>query len=182
MAINIYDSYTNPISGETFKGISITPEAFTMQWTLQPKGYVPFEHVHYHQDEIFHVRKGELKILIDGKEHIAGPGDTITVPKGQPHVASNNKNEVLDSIVEYRPALDHEKFNQCLCGLTADGYIDKKGGVSIPMMGFCLKKMKCQAMARPTNIPAPAFKMALNVFYVMGLLRGWSKLYRKYTE
>ncbi len=181
MAINIYDSYTNPVSGETFKGMSFTPEAYTMQWILQPKGYVPFEHVHYHQDEVFHVKKGELKVVIAGKEHIAREGETIVVPKGQPHIASNNREELLDAVVEYRPALDHDKFAQCFCGLTADGYLDKKGGVNIPMMGYFLKKMKCKAMARPTNIPAPAFNMALNVFYIMGSFKGWGKLYKKYT-
>jgi quercetin dioxygenase-like cupin family protein len=181
MAINIYESYSNPVSGETFKGISLTPEAYTMLWTLQPKGYVPFEHVHYNQDEIFHVQKGELKVVINGVAHIAGAGETITVPKGKRHIASNNKDEVMDAVVSYVPALDHERFTQCFCGIMADGYIDKKGGINIPMMGYCLRKMKCKAMARPTNIPAPAFNMALNVFYLMGMFKGWGKLYKKYT-
>jgi mannose-6-phosphate isomerase-like protein (cupin superfamily) len=181
MAIDIYGSYTNPISGETFRGISFSSEAYTMQWTLHPKGYVPFEHVHYHQDELFHIQQGELKVVIDGIEHIARAGEQIKVPKGARHIASNNKDVILDAIVTYTPALDHDRFMQCLCGLTDDGFIDNKGGVNIPMMGYCLKKMKCRAMARPTNIPAPAFSLALNVFYLLGTLKGWGKLYRKYT-
>ena len=179
MATNLYQNIVNPLSGETFRCISINPDAYTMQWTLQPKGYVPFEHVHYNQDEIFDVKKGELKVLINGVEHIAKAGEQIVVPKGARHIASNNKEEVMDAVVSYVPALDHEQFSQCLCGLIAD--IDKAGGPSIPMMGYFLKKMKCKAMARPTNIPAPAFNMALNVFYLMGELKGWSKLYKKYT-
>jgi len=182
MAINIYESFTNPVSGETFKCISLDPRTYTMQWILQPSGYVPFEHIHFHQDEIFHVQQGELKVVINGKASIASAGQTITVPKGARHIASNNKNELMEAIVEYTPALDYDKFIQCFCGLTTDGYIDAKGGISIPMMGYFLKKMKCKAMARPTNIPGPAFSMALNVFYIMGMVKGWSKLYHKYTS
>ena len=61
MAVDIFKSVTNPISGETFKGISFTPESFVMQWSLQPQGYVPFEHIHLNQEEIFTVEKGEIK-------------------------------------------------------------------------------------------------------------------------
>ena len=182
MATNIYENIANPISGEAFKCISITPEVYAMQWTLQPKGYVPFEHIHYHQDEIFNVQKGELKVLIDGNVYIARTGERIVVPKGSRHIASNNKEEIMEALVEYTPALDYDTFMKCLCGLTADGYLDKNGGVSIPMMGYCLRKMKCKAMATPTAIPAPAFSMALNVFYLMGTLKGWSKMYNKYTR
>jgi hypothetical protein len=71
---------------------------------------------------------------------------------------------------------------QCFIGLTNDGLIDKKGGISIPHMGYFLKKMKAKCMARPTSIPAPAFSMALFFFYLRGALSGWKKLYLKYTE
>ncbi len=181
MATNIFEATRNPRSGETFRCISVTPELYKMQWTLQPNGYVPFEHIHYLQDEIFYVQQGELKVLIDGVEHFAGPGETITVPMGARHLASNNKNEVMEAIVDYSPALDYDTFMQCLCGLTKDGYLDEKSGISIPMMGYCLMKMKCKAMARPTAIPAPAFNMALRFFYLMGTVRGWNRLFKKYT-
>ena len=152
-----------------------------MQWTLQSEGYVPFEHIHFNQDEIFHVKKGELRIIIGGKESILGQDQSITVPRGVKHIAFNNKNEVLDCLVEYKPGLDHNKFMQCLLGLTKDGLIDKKGGVDIPKMGYFLIKMKAKAMARPTAIPSPLFNIALRVFYLRGLFSGWKRLYEKYT-
>ena len=63
MATNIYDQCTNPISGEGFKTISFDSNAYVMQWTVQPKGYVPFEHIHLHQDETFHVKKVNSKFF-----------------------------------------------------------------------------------------------------------------------
>src|SRR5450432_2672846 len=131
MATNIYEPCTNPVSGETFKAISFDEEAFVMQWTVQPKGYVAFEHIHLNQDEIFHINNGEIKIVMNGKEHIASPGETIIVPKGVAHIAYNNKEEVLDCVVEYKPCLDHDIFMQCFCGLVNDGLIDNRGGIHI---------------------------------------------------
>ena len=182
MSVNIFEANSNPISGESFQGISFTNEAFVMQWSVQPKGYVPFEHIHLNQDEIFLVKSGELKIRVDNKEHIVPAGESITVPKGIKHIAYNNKNEVLDCVVEYRPGLDHKKFMQCLMGLTKDNFLDKKGGVDIPRMGYCLMKMKAKSMARPTAIPSVMFNIALRFFYLRGILSGWSKLYNKYVD
>ena len=182
MATNIYDQCTNLISGEGFKTISFDSNAYVMQWTVQPNGYVPFEHMHLHQDEIFHVKKGELKILLGGKEHIAKVGDSMTVPKGTAHLASNNKDEILECVVEYKPGLDYDKFMQCLMGLTNDNLLDKKGGIDIPRMGYFLTRMKTKSMTRPTEIPAPLFNIALKVFYLRGVLSDWSKLFDKYTK
>jgi hypothetical protein len=123
-----------------------------------------------------------LKMVVDGKEHIAGPGEKIIVAKGKKHIAFNNREDVLETTIEYRPALDQEKFMQCYTGLINDGYIDEKGAPRVPMMGYMLKKMKCKAMAGPTNIPAPMFKLALGIYYVLGSLKGWGKLYEKYTK
>jgi mannose-6-phosphate isomerase-like protein (cupin superfamily) len=181
MATNIYQPCTNPVTGETFKAISFDKDAFVMQWTVQPKGYVPFKHIHLNQDEIFHIKSGEMKIVMNGREYVAGQGETITVPKGVAHIAYNTKDDVLDCVVEYRPGLDHDIFMQCFCGLTNDRLLDAKGGINIPKMGYFLAKMKAKCMARPTNIPAPLFNIALQFFYVRGTLGGWEKLYKKYT-
>ena len=85
-------------------------------------------------------------------------------------------------MVEYKPGLDHDTFMQCFIGLTNDGFIDKKGGINIPKMGYFLTRMKAKCMTRPREIPAPMFNIALKVFYLRGLLSGWSKLYKKYTD
>ena len=181
MATDLYAGFTNPIAGETFRCISFTEDAFTIEWIVQPKGYVPFEHIHINQDEVFHIRTGEMRILIDGKEHIGKSGDTITVPKGKRHIAFNNKPDVLTCMVEYRPGLDNYKFFQCFGGLTLDEDYDKKGQINIPKMCYFTKKMNAQCITRPTSIPSPIFKIVINLFYVVGSILGWNNLYTKYT-
>ncbi|HZJ23611.1 MAG TPA: cupin domain-containing protein, partial [Anaerolineales bacterium] len=99
-----------------------------MEWIVQPEGYVPFEHVHVHQDEIFHVKQGEIRVVINHREQIGRSGQTVAVPRGVRHIAYNNSPEVLVCIVEYKPGLDIFKYFQCFGGLTHDRDIDRKYG------------------------------------------------------
>jgi len=182
MTTNRHDSSVNPISGETFTTLSSNNNVFATEWTVLPNGHAPFEHIHVNQDEIFTVQSGELRVVIDGVEHLASVGESITVPKGIKHIAFNNSTtETLNCVLEYKPALDHLVFMRCFNGLTNDGFIDKKGGIDIPKMGYFMVKMKAKCLARPSNIPAPIFAIALRVFYIRGVLSGWDKLFKKYT-
>jgi len=181
MAVTLYDGFTNKITGETFRCISFDRYAFRFDWTVEPKGYIPFEHIHLKQDEIFYVKTGEMRIIIDDEEHIIREGQRITVQKGKRHIAYNNRPSRLECMVEYTPGLDTYKFFQCFGGLTIDGDISKNGTVNIPKMLYFGKKMKAQSMVRPTNIPAPLFYLAGNFFFIIGTIRGWNKLFTKYT-
>jgi hypothetical protein len=181
MAVTLYDGFTNKITGETFRCISFDRHAFRFDWIVEPKGYVPFEHIHLKQDEIFYVKKGELRIIIDGKENIVREGERITVRRGKRHTAYNNRPAQLHCVVEYTPGLDTYEFFQCFGGLTIDGDISKNGTVNIPKMLYFGRKMKTQSLVRPTKIPAPVFSLAGNLFFIIGSLSGWNKLFTKYT-
>ena len=152
-----------------------------MEWIVQPAGYVPFEHIHLYQDEIFHVQQGEIRVVINRKQQIGTSGQTVTVPRGVRHIAYNNSPEVLACIVEYKPGLDIFKYFQCFGGLTRDRDIDRKYGINIPKMMYFMKK-NAKALARPASLPGPIFNLLMNIFYVAGSLAGWEKLYKKYTE
>lgn len=182
MTTKLYNSSVNPISGETFKSLSVENNVYSTEWTVLPNGHAPFEHIHVNQDETFLVKSGELRVVINGVEHLATVGESITVPKGVKHIAFNNStSETLSCILNYEPALDHVVFMQCFNGLTTDGFLDKNGGIDIPKMGYFMVKMKAKCVARPSNIPAPIFAIALRFFYLRGVLSGWGKLFRKYT-
>lgn len=182
MSVNLFDGFQNRITGEAFRCLSYNEEAFVFEWIVQPKGYIPFEHIHLNQDEIFHIKKGEIKMIMNGKVHIGRAGDTIVVPKGTRHIACNNKPEILCCVVGYQPGLDNYTFFQCFAGLTIDQDTDKTGQINIPKMLYFTKKMKAQCITRPTSIPAPVFNFALNFFFIVGRLLGWHKLFRMYTE
>lgn len=181
MATDVFQPITNPITGETFKCVSFDQRAYVMEWTLEPKGYVPVEHVHPRQEEVFLVKEGELSLHLDGKEAIVKAGESITVPKGSRHIAYNQTNNVVKCIVEYRPGLDHRQMFQCFGGLILDQDYNAKGEINVPKMGFLLKRMNCQAVMRPSNIPAPVFGIVLNVFYLIGMMKGWNRDFVRYT-
>ena len=181
MAIDLYKPFTNPITKETFRCISSTPEVFTMEWTVHPGGYVPFEHVHVCQDEIFHVEKGEIRARINRRESIGKAGDTLIMPRGVRHIAYNDQDEKLVCIVEYKPGLDHYRTMQCLAGLTLDQALDNRGLVNIPKVMYLLKKGNIQSLPRPAFAPDLLFRLGMNVFYVLGSILGWESLYEKYT-
>jgi quercetin dioxygenase-like cupin family protein len=50
-----------------------------------PHGDSPPLHVHRNEDEVFHILEGRIRFVVDGRERIAGAGETIIAPKGLPH-------------------------------------------------------------------------------------------------
>ena len=182
MAIDLYQPFTNPVTKETFRCLSCTEEAYVMEWIVQPEGYVPFEHIHISQDEIFHVKQGEIRVLIDRQGQIGRAGQTVTVPRGSTHIAYNNTSETLVCIVEYKPGLDISRSFQCFGGLTCDRDVNGRYGINIPKMMYFMKRMNAQALARPSSVPGPVFGLLMNIFYWVGTLAGWERLYKKYTE
>lgn len=182
MAIDLYKPFTNPITKETFRCISSTPEAYTMEWTVHPGGYVPFEHVHVAQDEIFSVERGEMRAKVRGQERIGKVGDTLTVPRGERHIAFNDRDVPLVCIVDYKPGLDHYTTMQCFAGLTLDGLIDRRGLVNIPRIMYLLKKGNVLSLPRPAFASDLAFRFGMDFFYIIGGVMGWEALYEKYTR
>ena len=51
----------------------------------QPYGDSAPLHVHRNEDEVFHILEGRIRFVIDGRERIAGAGETVLAPKGLPH-------------------------------------------------------------------------------------------------
>ncbi|MEO8131657.1 MAG: quercetin 2,3-dioxygenase [Bryobacteraceae bacterium] len=62
-----------------------TGGAFSLIETVQIPGSEPPLHVHEREDEFFYVLKGEVNVLVGGKAHKLGPGDTMFLPRGIPH-------------------------------------------------------------------------------------------------
>ena len=49
------------------------------------RGFLAVEHVHLNQTEHYEVIEGVMRLRLDGKEHLLGPGDEMTTPPGTPH-------------------------------------------------------------------------------------------------
>ena len=76
-----------------------------------PGSPFPPNHLHPAQDEHFEIESGRMLFVIDGTEHLLGPGEVIDIPRGTPHRARNASRS--DSAVvrwETRPALRTGEF------------------------------------------------------------------------
>jgi mannose-6-phosphate isomerase-like protein (cupin superfamily) len=182
MSVDLYQPFTNPITQETFRCLTSNEEVYETEWIVGPGGYVPFEHVHLNQEEVFHVRRGELRLLIAGREQIAAAGQTVRVPRGLRQTGSNRGAGVLECVLEYRPGLDTFKVFQCFAGLTLDGDMGRRGLVNPFKMMYFLRKMNARAIARPAFLPGPLFRVFMEIFFVVGSTCGWERLYLKYTR
>lgn len=181
MGVDLYQPFINPLTRETFRCISSTADAYTTDWIVEPGGYVPFEHVHLRQEEVFHVRQGRVRLVVNGRTVLASAGETVTVPRGVRQTAYNDGPEVLHCVLEYRPGLDSYAVFQCFGGLILDRDLDRRGIANPLKMMYFLRKMNARAVARPSFVPGPVFSLFMNMFLVVGSLAGWEGLYRKYT-
>lgn len=181
MPVDPYQPFTNPVTRETFRCISSTADAYTMEWVVQPGGYVPFEHVHIAQDEVCHIQRGEIRTIINGKEQLGKAGQTLIIPRGSKHIAYNDSTETLVCIIEYKPGLDVFKSFQCFGGLTHDKDLGLVYGIHVPKMMYFMKKLNITALVRPAFIPEPLFRLGLVGFLILGDLLGWEKQCRKYV-
>src|SRR3954452_4089563 len=49
------------------------------------QGFAPPRHIHTREDEVFLVLDGDVAFEIDGRRRSAGPGTSVSMPRGVPH-------------------------------------------------------------------------------------------------
>ena len=121
----------NPVTGEriVFHQTSreTNGEAVVFETFVQPNGFVAAAHVHPKQDERFEIVAGTLGLNVGGREIVAGPGETLTVPAGTRHRFWNAGDDEVRFRCEVRPALQFEQLLETMFALAADGKTNKKG-------------------------------------------------------
>lgn len=62
-----------------------TGGAMSIVDSLSPAGSGPPRHIHHKEDEAFVMITGRCKVWVEGVETIAGPGESIFIPRGKEH-------------------------------------------------------------------------------------------------
>jgi mannose-6-phosphate isomerase-like protein (cupin superfamily) len=98
------------------------------------------EHVHPLAVETFAVHKGVLKVVIAGREHLAGPGDVVTVPKGAPHHFANGHDGETQATVTFEPAQNFVRFFANFASTTQQypQWYSKRGDPRLLLVAFTL--------------------------------------------
>lgn len=67
-------------------------------------------HIHPKSEEYFTVRAGSLKVVIDGKARLVGPGETVVVPRGRPHYFRNGHDGETLFTIRFEPGMKFLRF------------------------------------------------------------------------
>jgi mannose-6-phosphate isomerase-like protein (cupin superfamily) len=100
---------------------------FEMWLAPPPESHGPMRHVHPEQDEDLAVVSGTLGVWHEGETRTLGPGESVTVPKGDAHRFWNAGTDELHLVGEVRPALRTEQFMTVTYGLARDGLSTPSG-------------------------------------------------------
>jgi quercetin dioxygenase-like cupin family protein/uncharacterized protein YndB with AHSA1/START domain len=80
--MNVIDA---PALGLRFEIREHTDEKLEFDAVGRTRGFITQYHVHTIQSEHFEVIEGTLRLVVDGREHLLGPGETMEIPAGTPH-------------------------------------------------------------------------------------------------
>ncbi|MCG6901651.1 MAG: cupin domain-containing protein [Rhodobacter sp.] len=70
---------------KTILGPDQTGGAMSIVDSWSPAGSGPPRHVHANEDETFVMLSGTCKVWIEGTESLAGPGESVFIPRGTNH-------------------------------------------------------------------------------------------------
>jgi len=89
--------------------------------------FAPPTHVHLSVEERVEVLEGRARVRVGGKEWVAGPGETVVLPRGAAHTFRAEGDEMLRFRCEVRPARQMETLFETIFGRYRDGKADRHG-------------------------------------------------------
>jgi quercetin dioxygenase-like cupin family protein len=94
---------------------------------IQPGGRVVAEHFHPTLSERFHILRGRVGFLIDGREQVLGAGEGAHIPPGARHDWWQVGDEEAQAIVEVAPGDRFVEMVGTIFGLARDGKVNRQG-------------------------------------------------------
>lgn len=174
MASNIYQPFS--FMKQTFTCVSYDECSFVMEWTMEPKGFVP---THYHEfmDEHFDVVSGEGEFVIDGEKRIARSGDRLSVAKGIKHSIRTASTSPLVCRVEYSPCSDTHKMFAIFGGLQHDG---EKGITFLMKAEYICRRAGLERFSTSPGMMGAIETGMMGLVKPIASLRRWHQLADKY--
>jgi quercetin dioxygenase-like cupin family protein len=122
-------------------------------------------HTHPRQESRAEVLAGRLRYVVDGEEHEVGPGETLIIPAGTPHMFGNHSGEEAHSIQEFRPALRITEFFEYFFDLAARGQLNERGMPSLLELA-----VSAPAFADEIRVTSPPWPVQRTMFTLLAPL------------
>ena len=179
-----YRPFYNAATGEWIEFTATAKDSdgqlVRFNWRSVPGGVIT-EHLHPHQEERFIITAGEARFTLDGKELMAGSGDTIVVPPGVRHSEGNPGPGEVEALVELRPALRSKEFHEAVAGLVADGRTTPRGAPRNPLrLGATFWHFRHES--RVTAPPIALQNLLLPALWVVAKALGVRSYYRRWDS
>ncbi len=176
------DSVENPVTGE--RGILIkgpwegSDSSLLVDLRVRPGGAVVGEHVHRHLDERFTVKAGQIGFRLDGEESLAGPGQSVEIPRGSWHDWWNAGDDEAVAEVYVSDGTRFMAMIENLFGLARDGHTNGKGMPDpLQLTMFATEFRDVLVLKRP---PAIVQRLLFGVLRPIAVARGYRGTYPQY--
>jgi quercetin dioxygenase-like cupin family protein len=180
--LTVGDSLENPCTGE--RGVLVkVPGAggdpsLEADLYVQPGGAVVGEHIHHNLDERFTVKEGKIAFRLDGAESVAGPGETVEIPRGHWHDWWNAGEEVAVARVWVSDGTRFLQMIETLFGLARDGHTNAKGMPDpLQVAMFATEFRDVMVLKRP---PAAVQSAMFGLLRPIARARGYRSTYPQY--
>jgi mannose-6-phosphate isomerase-like protein (cupin superfamily) len=178
------DVLEHPVTGERVVWLKVARDTdgrlLEADLFAPPGGHPAATHVHPHQEERFRIVHGTVRLRLDGKERVLGPGETAVVPPGRAHTWANVGDDQACLRVEIAPALRTEMFFETFFGLAKDGRTNDKGLPNLLSMAVLMREFDAEMqLARPPAVVQRALFIPLALIGRTLGYRGW---YPRYTS
>lgn len=171
--------YHNRRSGESVRFTEMNEARVAFEWRLRPGGFIPFEHWHADQEEVFEVRKGRLELSLSGSPVLVEPGDTVRVPMGVDHAGDNRASGETVVDVAWEPGLDASVGGLVYWGLVDDGFVHNDGRPHLLKVAVLTSHLIARSC--PSKVPAWAYELSRTHLAGLRARPQYQELYRRYT-
>ena len=127
---------TAPGLGLRFEIREHSEELLELDVVGRSRGFITQYHVHARQSEHFEVIEGSLRLVVDGREHLLGPGETMEVPAGTPHRQLPGGEGEGRVRITVRPAGQTMEFLELLASMRLNRWGHPRLGWLVRLMRF----------------------------------------------
>lgn len=142
-----------------------------LRGTLPPRREGPPLHIHHCEDEEGTVTAGTLSAVLDGRQLQAGPGQSVTLPRGVPHRWWNEGDEALAFEGCTRPLADLDRYLQAMFEVMNAGPPDRPPLFYVAHVALRHRRTQ-SVLLMPPVVQAVLFRVLVVVGTLLGRYRG----------